>query len=132
MEECGAGMGSTAEGAGKPTAQDVFAAAFSSRRRSREDDGCSSTELLLVSSCPESWLGKSGSSLKPCSAPGAAGGCERWHPAMLHCSCQLPPQSGWERSCLPFEVSSAVALLPEVRLYLLRVQPCFIELFHEA
>lgn len=51
-EECRAGMGSTAKGAGKLTAQDLFDAAFFCRR-SREDGGSRSTKLLLVSSCPE-------------------------------------------------------------------------------
>lgn len=54
MEESRAGMGSTAEGAGKPTAQDLLICLMllSPPAGSREDGGFRSTELLLVSSCP--------------------------------------------------------------------------------
>lgn len=52
VQERRAGMDCTAEGAGKPTAQDLFDAALFFRRRSREDVGSRSTKLLLVSSCP--------------------------------------------------------------------------------
>ena len=51
MEEHRAGTANTAEGAGKPTAQDLFDVAFSCSG-SREDGSSRSAELLLVSSCP--------------------------------------------------------------------------------
>ena len=136
VEERRAGMGSTAKGAGKLTAQDLFDAAFFSRCRSREDSGSKSTELLLVSSCPGrlAW-GKREQPRFHAQPREAAGECERWHPATLRPLVALPsfpPKSGWKRSCLPLEVSSAAALLSEVGLYLLRARPCFIELFHEV
>lgn len=62
----------------------------------------------------------------------SAGILQRCTLALLLPASLFPPKSGWKRSCLPLEVSSAAALLSEVGLYLLRAQPCFIELFHEV
>lgn len=134
--ECCAGMASTAEGAGKPTAQDLFDAAFFSCHWSREDGSFRSTKLLLVFSC----LGRLARRKReqPRSRAQrweAAGECKHWHPATLHPHVALassPPKFGWKRSCLSLEFSSAAALFSEVGLYLLRAQPCFIELFREV
>lgn len=131
MEEHHAGMASTAEGARKLTAQDLFDAAFFFCHWSREDGSFRSTKFLLVSSC----LGKAGAAPILCTTPEGSGECKHWHPATLHPHVSLassPPKSGWKRSCLSLEVSFTVALLSEVSLYLLRARPCFIELFHEV
>lgn len=84
---------STADGAGKPIAQDLFDAA----------------SLLLPG---EAGSGEVGAALMPAQPQEAASECERWHPATLHPHLALasfPPKCGWKRSCLPLGVSSAVA-----------------------
>lgn len=114
MEECCAGIGSAAEGAGKLTARDLlnlFDAAFSS---CWEQGGW----RLQEHRAPTCLLLPRGSR----TSPDPMGECEHWHPPTLH-PCIVPASSphtsGWKCSCLPLEVG----------LYPLRAQPCFIELF---